>query len=617
MKTAEIPDSFDTSDLDDAAYLAKCASDPFWFMQVCCRIEDKQTKRRIPFVLNGEQEVVYKAFWDAWTAKKPVRIVVLKARQMGISTLFEGLGYWMLTMQEHSKGLVLSHDRDNAEHILAITERFTMYDDRHSRGLMPELRRSNRGELVFANPSMHRRAEDPGLDSSLRVATADNRNAGHGWTGRFFHGSEVARWPKPELLAGVLNALTDAPYTLGILESTANGASGSFYETWQAAVDGKNEWIPIFLAWHKRPEYSTRGMSAAEKNKFDPTKEELALMLKPHRLTLEQLDWRRRKIASPACQGQGKTPEDVFREQFPLTPEEAFISSGKQFFDMAIVLPARKAAVEAGLSQKIGFLGCEKLAGPVRPNKLQFIEDKGGNLRIAQMPQPGADYVIGADVGAGHANGDWSVAYAMARMTGQVVAQLRTRSAYPEQLGDMLVTLAWFYNNAFLAPEGNNVGLMTARRCAANYARLMYATKTALSPWENEPDVERPGFYMESNNRKDVFLALRTALKEEQFDCPFVEFWAEAQDFIIPEDLRGKLKEWHPEARAKRHDDCVAAMAITWRVNDPYIAGAVRVAKQISPEAEGWQDRMLVEMVSGPDKRKKKDEDYDEYIGSF
>jgi len=169
----------------------------------------------------------------------------------------------------------------------------------------------------------------------------------------------------------------------------------------------------------------------------------------------------------------------------------------------------------------------------------------------------------------------------------------------------------------FLAPEGNNVGLMTARRCAANYARLMYATKTALSPWENEPDVERPGFYMESNNRKDVFLALRTALKEEQFNCPFAEFWAEAQDFIIPEDLRGKLKEWHPEARAKRHDDCVAAMAITWRVNDPYIAGAVRVAKQISPEAEGWQDRMLVEMVSGPDKRKKKDEDYDEYIGSF
>ena len=128
-----------------------------------------------------------------------------------------------------------------------------------------------------------------------------------------------------------------------VLESTANGVGDYFHSMWNQAVKGENEFIPIFLAWFTDPTYTRSFRSEAEKNEFikqvDQTytdtsgKEvrtyEYNLKVK-NSLTYEQLNWRRWTIKNK-CGGD----EELFMQEYPSTPEEAFISSGRPKFNIS------------------------------------------------------------------------------------------------------------------------------------------------------------------------------------------------------------------------------------------------------------------------------------------
>lgn len=173
---------------------------------------------------------------------RPIRIIVLKARQLGISTATEGLLFNWCFLFPGTNALVLSKDRENSETIFEMAK--LMWDQWPLRALFSTTRASAR-RLSWAETL-----------SNFRVSTAKGTQVGRGSTIHAVHGSEVAFWENADELMPPLNeAVPMSPGTIIILESTANGVGGFFYDTWMAAERGESDYVPMFFPWHKHGEY--------------------------------------------------------------------------------------------------------------------------------------------------------------------------------------------------------------------------------------------------------------------------------------------------------------------------------------------------------------------------
>jgi hypothetical protein len=184
-------------------------------------------------------ETVEKLFFSG----KPVRILVLKARQMGISTIIEAIIYAFTSRMRGINSFVIADDLEGANYIFEMQKMFQEYLDKH---LKPRTKASNEKKLGFA-----------GLNSQILIDTADNPNIGRKYTIQFAHLSEGARFTKPleEIISGLGHAVPNAPGTMIFLETTANGYN-EFYDLWLSAINGKSDWLSLFYAWHEFPEYS-------------------------------------------------------------------------------------------------------------------------------------------------------------------------------------------------------------------------------------------------------------------------------------------------------------------------------------------------------------------------
>jgi len=256
-----------------------------------------------------------------------VRLIVLKCRQFGSSTYFAARGYHRTTFRRGYRAFVLTHLDDATDNIFGVIKRF------HEN--VPDLLRpitgaSNAKELVFSR-----------LDSGYRVSTAGNKAAGRGHTLQIFHGSEVAHWPNAsEHVAGVMQAIADAPGTEVWLESTANGKGNIFHTMWTAAQAGKGDFEGIFIPWYWHEEYRK------EPDEMDwRAPKELADYADMYGLDRHQTYWAYQKNLelSRACSTQ---PDEIcwlFRQEYPGNAEEAFQTSGaNSFIPGDLVMRARK-----------------------------------------------------------------------------------------------------------------------------------------------------------------------------------------------------------------------------------------------------------------------------------
>lgn len=297
------------------------------FAQATLKILDKNAEM-VPLVFNTPQMIVHEAIEKQKAEKGWVRALVLKARKQGISTYVQGRNFHKTTLWANQHAYILTHEQSASETIFEIVDRYT----RHS-PIAPLVGTSNAKELAFAK-----------LNSSYTVATAGTKAGGRGGTPRFFHGSEVAFWPNAkDQFKGSVNAVPDAPGTEIILESTANGTSGEFYERWQDAVAGRGDYIAIFIPWFASPEYSRQPEEGftlnPESEEGELSEVEYAQMFG---LSDAQMCWRRAKIL-------GVGGPDAFRQEFPATAEEAFVSAEKNnLIDALTVLRARKRKVQGG-----------------------------------------------------------------------------------------------------------------------------------------------------------------------------------------------------------------------------------------------------------------------------
>ena len=260
-----------------------------------------------PLKLNGPQQYIHKCLEEQKERLGYIRAIVVKARQQGCSTYTAGRFYWNVTNYAYRNAFVLSHASDTTKKLFSLTHR---YHEHCMPELKPRTGAFSSTEMKFA-----------GLDSSYYVGTAGSREVGRGSTISYFHGSEVAFWENAEThLTGIFQAIPTGEHAKGseiILESTANGQSGIFYDLVQSALAGDSEYQVIFTPWMWSPEYS-----APAPDDWQPFPEDVPFMEK-YKLTRDQMWWRHCKRAELGSDWR-------FKQEYPATIEEAFQTSGDE-----------------------------------------------------------------------------------------------------------------------------------------------------------------------------------------------------------------------------------------------------------------------------------------------
>jgi hypothetical protein len=277
------------------------------------------------FILNPVQEFVVSQIKEQRNRTGKVRVVLLKGRQMGCSTLVAGMYYQEVTHNYGLQAFIIAHEANATNNLYEIAQR---YYDNSPDLVRPVISKSNAKELRFGE-----------LDSGYKLGTAVNEKVGRSSTIHLLHCSEVAFWENTdEHAAGVMQSVPDMPGTSIILESTANGASGYFYEMWQDAEAGIGDYIAIFVPWFWQEEYTKQ-----INGDFVLTDEERELH-QMYGLNIGQLNWRRNKIIELSKNGADGTIK--FRQEYPNCASEAFILSGEDnFIPPNIILSARKNVV--------------------------------------------------------------------------------------------------------------------------------------------------------------------------------------------------------------------------------------------------------------------------------
>jgi len=342
-------------------------------------------------------------------AQRGQRNIVLKARQMGMTTWVAGRFFLRTVTQPGTMTLLVAHTQDAAESIFRVVQRMWQHLPAALQEGPMRLSRANVGQMVF-----------PALDSEFRVASACDVGAGRGLSVRNLHCSEVSRWPgdAAETLAGLRAAL--APNGELVLESTPAGAYGAFYKVWGAGVDAKGSDVLVrhFLPWWMEPAYVGASVERSE------MREDELLLVARHGLSEQQIGFRR---------GLEQSYGVLRSQEFAEDAETCFRATGSCCFEIGAI-ERRLAELEV-------------------PEATRW----NGALEVWFPPQMGKTYIAAVDAAGGGADGDFAAVQVNDRQTGLQCAELQQRLR-PAELARVAVQLAREYNQALLAIERNNHG---------------------------------------------------------------------------------------------------------------------------------------------------------------
>jgi hypothetical protein len=421
--------------------------------------------------------------------------IVLKARQLGVTSYIAARLFVQTITQKGSLTMLVAHNQLAAEEIFRIVHRFwDNLPEEWQKGVLKTSRSSAR-ELVF-----------PRLDSEFTVTSADE-NTGRGRTIQNLHCTEVSRWGREgeDALASLRAAVV--PGGEIVLESTANGAWGSFYREWQRAEE--TGYKRHFFPWWFEDSYVVEPSSL-----LLLTEEETALA-NNHALTAAQIAWRRQ---------QWSTLRGLAAQEFAEDAVECFRTSGECVFELEVVEKALEAAGE-----------------PVEMRE-------NGRLAIWLPARPGVDYLIGVDPAGGGVNGDYSCAEVIDRKMGMQCAELHGHFSLKD-LATKLVSLGKEYNSALLAVERNNHGAGVL----AHLERMNYPHIYEEKGWN--------GWNTTALTRPAMIETLVAVMMEAAGMFRSARLWNECRTFV-------RTANGRPQAASGAHDDCVMAMGIALAVRD-------------------------------------------------
>lgn len=337
----------------------------------CLKISDKGGKE-IPFTLNKAQLYLHNRIEEQKRRTGKVRVLILKGRQQGCSTYVAARFYHKAVFHKGQSIYILSHESSTTQKLFDIVKR---YHDNVPEQIRMKVEKDNEKSYEFVNKSRY------------SVGTARNKNTGRGGTVQLFHGSEVAFFENTdELQTGLLQSISDMPGTEVILESTANGLGNFFHQACYSAMHKQGEFELIFIPWFWQEEYYKTPPSD-----FAMTEEEGKLH-EQFGLNPGQLYWRRLKIADLGTGGEWK-----FQQEYPNTPQEAFISSGESMIPAEKIVNARKRNLEIDLYQPM-ILGVD----PSRKrDRFVIVPRRGRKMHAPMVIDPKIHGEITTQQGAG------------------------------------------------------------------------------------------------------------------------------------------------------------------------------------------------------------------------
>jgi len=464
----------------------------------------------VPFTFNAAQVLINEKLEAQRENTGKVRAIVLKARQQGISTYCAARVFWKTYFTPYTRSVVMAHDSATSDALFNMSR--NIIDNMEE---PPTLQKSNAKEILFEHNK-----------SGYRLYTAGAKEAGRGTTPTIAHLSEVAFWQFDEqILAGLFQGISQENETEVILESTANGASGEFFRLFQGAINGDNEYVPIFLPWYITPEYRRKAPEG-----FELTEEEEDLV-ENYSLDNDQLYWRRLKI--------GESGEKKFIQEYPASAEEAFLVTGNSVFDQEIV-----QMYEVRAPDYIRAFDYESS---------YFEDNKSGHLEMWKAPKFENRFIIGADVSLGVGQ-DYSTAVILNKER-EVCALFRDNYIDPSVFGDILFYLGRYFNNALLAVESNSLGIATLNRLKQmNYVNLYYQTKAATLL---NDEGSKPGFRTTISTKPMIIGNLKRAIEEHDIQIPSDIIISELRTYVSSEN-------GSTNALAGNYDDTVMALAIAF-----------------------------------------------------
>lgn len=480
---------------------------------------------------------------------QPVRIIVLKARQMGLSTAIEALIYWYTTTHKNITSAIIAHEEAASRNLYNM---FKRYYDNSNPLFKPNRKYDTRSDLTFG-------LQDPdgneiGLNSVIKTATAKNTGAGRSDTIQLVHGSEVAFWENGEDLVGsLMQTVPGRPGTMIFLESTANGRGNFFAKMWDKSVKGDSVFETFFFPWWIQDEYEMVGediddFTPEEQDIVDIMREGLQIGNELYKVPEDRIQakirFRRYKerefVASP----------ELLLQEYPSTPHEAFIASGQTVFNIKAL---------AHMEKKVR----DTLTYTLHDNAERDVyaeEDEYAKLKIWNMPEKGEEYVIGADAAEGIEGGDFSVADVIRVRDMKTVARYRSQMIDPDQFAHILDKLGRFYNFALIGPEVNNHGLAIVQRLRDLFYSNIYKRESGLDEVFETP-TSKFGWKTTTITKPLAIDYLAEAIREGLVQDEDIVFIEEAFSYV--RDEKGRTN-----AESGTHDDTVMAKAIALQLWD-------------------------------------------------
>ena len=528
--------------LTNADLLAEVKRYPEKLIELVFIVVDKNQKT-MPFFLNDVQH----SFMDTLNRAKEdyeqgnitdISLLVLKGRQQGFTTLVTAYQLACSILNRNFQGFTLADNSDNSEAIFQNKAKFP-----HSQlpeCLKPTEKFNNRRQLLFEK-----------INSSWAVDTA-TKNVGRSRTVNFFHGSECAFWK--DGISPIQGALGEAftKNCIKIYESTANGYN-DYQKMWDSGVH-----INCFYEWWLTSEYRISFRNEEQKKTFlheVDTKQgwiydRLRWLQDERHLEPEQLFWYWNKYDK-------YLDKDLIKQEYPCTPHEAFLLSGKNVFDTEIVL---NRLTNLPRPIKTGYFKYDYDGLTIR--NIEWVNDKNGYIKLYQMPNTPAftEYCIGGDTAGSDSGDDFFVGMVLDAKTGNQVAVLKHRFD-ADQYAKQMYCLGKFYKDALIGIEANFDSFPIMELQRLNYPKQY--TRVAQDTYTGKTE-KRFGFKTTSLTRPTIISKLIEIVREH---CDTIHDRETLEELLtITRNEKGRI-----EAPMGGHDDMMMALAIAHHIRDQVV----------------------------------------------
>ncbi|HUT62484.1 MAG TPA: hypothetical protein VMZ04_00875 [Anaerolineae bacterium] len=499
------------------------------------------------FTMNRAQKHFYENYLDV---PRPYhRHVILKSRQLGFTTFIDLFILDEILFTTNKEGIIIAHKVQDA------TEIFDKKIDFAVRNMADDVK----GAFFNINRSSSRKIQiivdygpDKGATSTISVSVS-----GRSGTYHLVHISEFAKmcmaYPKraDEVETGTFPAVPFDGFIF--IESTAEGMAGRFYEIFQENWNNREritpqlsqvQFLPHFYNWQYDEMEMKKIYENVPTNRMEECEIDWAEYQQEHNLTDKEITYYYMKW----LQFGGRTGTDAvkkLKQEYPTTPEEAFLSTGQNYF------PTAKIA-SLLLKTEPGTKG--ELVNNDKGDPL-FQQHSAGRLEVFKKPEVGTRYVIGGDTAEGLAHGDAQVLYVINHKTEECDALYRSQVA-PDELATDAYNLGKYYNWAILGIEVNKDGLWVNDALEKmGYINLYYRK---VFDDITQKITKFFGWKTTGSTRPFALAALKAVFlrKDSGFPAALLN-----EMFTFVRNVKGK-----PEAMDKKHDDVVMAAAIGYAV---------------------------------------------------